>query len=301
MSILSRFFGKKDDSGAIADENGLIANSEMTSPLSLQILLSTNSKLQDDGLEKAFTAYHPSLKKARVEIDAELAGNGTPIGLIGWGEHVIQIVGFDQPFPASSLEQCIAPSHYGQELKAEARAHKSHLLLYYKGYDQHPIRQYASMALVAGFLSNYGAIVVTNESAHTSFPAVALNGGEIDGDIVELLENLPLAMLYCGIVKYEVEGVDGVWLRSYGAPLLGLPDLASKIDDHSSSESIFEIFNNVFSYLLQSGAKFMAGNTMQVGEDTFMKLRLAEAEEYYLESDNELFVAEFVSESEINA
>ena len=156
------------------------------------------------------------------------------------------------------------------------------------------------MALVAGFLSDYGAIVVTNESAHTSLPAAALNGNGVDGDIAELLENLPLTMLYSGIVKYEVEGVDGVWLRSYGAPLLGLPDLAAKIQDHSSSESIFNIFNNVFAYLLSSGAQFMAGNTMQVGDDLFMKLRTPEADEDYLESDDVLFVAEFVPESEIN-
>ena len=297
MSILSRFFGNKDSK----DEAGLIVNPDMDSSLSLQVLLSGDPKLHDQGLAKSFSEYHPGLKKSRVEIDADLASNGTPLGLIGWGEHVIQIIGFDQPMPAAVVEKCVAPSHYDQALKAQARAHKSHLLFYYKGYATHPIKQYAAMALVAGFLSNYGAIVVTNENAHTSLPAAALNGNGVDGDIAELLENLPLAMLYSGIVKYEVEGVDGVWLRSYGAPLLGLPDLAAKIQDHSSSESIFNIFNNVFAYLLSSGAQFMAGNTMQVGDDLFMKLRMPIADEYYLDSDDVLFVAEFVPESEINA
>ncbi len=174
------------------------------------------------------------------------------------------------------------------------------MILYYKGYESNPITQYASLALVGGFLADFGAIVVTSESVHTSFPAIALSGNEVEGDIFELLESLPLAILYCGFVKCEVENVDGVWLRIYGAPLLGLPDMASLVEDHSSSQDIFDIFSNVFSYLLESGAKFVAGNTMQVGEDVFMKLRLNTNDEYYLDSDHELFVAEFISESDTN-
>ncbi len=108
-------------------------------------------------------------------------------------------------------------------------------------------------------------------------------------------------MLYCGFVKYEVEGVDGVWLRTYGGHLLGLPDLATLVNDHSGSEGVFDIFNNGLSYLLSSGAKFAVGNVMQVGEDVFMKLRAATSEEYYLESEDDLFVAEFISEAEINS
>ncbi|MEE9334906.1 MAG: DUF4261 domain-containing protein [Granulosicoccaceae bacterium] len=296
MSILTRFFGGKES----VSEKGLLANEQLETSLSLQVVFSGGLDLSAAELEKQFRSHHQSLKKARIEIDDEANRQGTPIGLIGWGEHVVKIVGFDQPMPADVLESSVLPSHYDEALKSEARAHKSHLLLYYQGYDNNPVNQYASMALIGGFLSCVGAIIVVNESACTSLPAGALNGDTTKGDIVSILENFPLTALYCGLVKYEVEDIDGVWLRTYGCPLLGLPDLASLADDHSGSEEVFDIFNNVLSYLLDSGVQFVAGNTMQVGEDLFMKLRLASADEYYLESEGELFVAEFISASEIN-
>jgi len=296
MSIFSRFFGNKESS----DEVGLVANEQTDGALSLQVLFDNNLDFDFNDLEAQFRAYHKSLKKAEIEIDEASNTQGTPFGLIGWGQHVIKLVGFNQPMPTAAVESCIEPSHYDAALKDQARAHKSHLLMYYQGYDPDPISQYASMALVGGFLSSVGAVVVTNESACTSFPAGALSADASNGDIVELLQTLPLAVLYCGFVKYDVEGVDGVWLRTYGAPQIGLPDLASKVTDHSESLNVFDIYNNVFSYLLSSGAQFAVGNTMQVGEDTYMKLRAATSEEYYLESEGELFVAEFIPESDIN-
>lgn len=296
MSVLTRFFGKKES----ASEKGLVANDQLETSLSLQVVFSGGLDLDAAELEKQFRSYHKSLQKAQIEIDDETNKQGTPLGLIGWGEHIVKIVGFDQPMPVEVLENSVQPSHYDEALKSQARAHKSHLLLYYQGYDKNPINQYAAMALVGGFLTRIGAIVVVNESACTSLPASALSGDSTKGDIVYILEKFPLAALYCGFVKYEVEDIDGVWLRTYGGRLLGLPDLASLADDHSGSEEVFDIFNNVLSYLLDSGAQFVAGNTMQVGEDIFMKLRLASSEEYYLETEGELFVAEFISEAEIN-
>ncbi len=296
MSILSRFFGDKE----ATNEQGLVANEELESKLSLQVVFSGGLDLNAAELQKQFRIYHKSLKNALIEIDDGCNRQGTPLGLIGWGDHVIKVVGFNQPMPAEVLEGSVTPSHYDEALKVQVRAHKSHLLLYYQGYDNNPINQYASMALIGGFLSSRGAIVVANESARTSLPASALNGNESSEDIVSLLQNFPLTALYCGFVKYEVEDVDGVWLRTYGCSLLGQPDLASLVEDHSGSEDVFDIFNNVLGYLIDSGAKFVAGNTMQVGEELFMKLRLATSEEYYLESEGELFVAEFISEAEIN-
>lgn len=296
MSVLFRFFGKKTaDSG-----DNLVANNYIESPLSLQVLFRSNLSFKAPSFERQFRTYHPSLSTAKVEIDEALMQKGALIGLIGWGKHVIQMVGFDHAMPAEAVEKCIAPSHYGQDIKQQARAHDSHVILYYKGYDTNPIRQYASMALVAGFLSNFGAVVVANESAFTSFPAMALNRDSVNKDIVKLVHSLPLLILYCGFVKYQVEGVDGVWLRTHGAPLLGLPDMASLVKDPSMSEGMFDLFGNAFNYLLSSGTRFAQGNTMQMGDEMFMKLRLPTAEEYFLHSDRELFVAEFIHESEIN-
>jgi len=299
MSIVSRFFGKKE----ACSENGLVANEDVITPLSLQVLFSKSFKINSALFEKKLRKHHPKLAMAEVELIEDLVEQSktkSVTGMIGWDNHIIQLIGFDCPMQDESVENCIRPSHYGSDLKKKAREHKSHLILYYRGYEKNLIKQYSALALISGFLTDFDAIVVINESAKTSFPTEALRGKDVEGDIFELLETLPLTALYCGFVKYEVEDVDGVWLRTYGAHMLNLPDMASLVEDHSFSESVFDIFNNSLLYLINSGAKLKNGDTMQVGKDLFMKLRVSQEKEYFLASKGDLFVAEFIQESEIN-
>ncbi|MEZ6142415.1 MAG: DUF4261 domain-containing protein [Zavarzinella sp.] len=203
--------------------------------------------------------------------------------------------------PAEPVESCIAPSHYPKKLKNRARAHSSHVLLYYVGYVKSPHEQYVALASVAGALSQLGAIVVLNEDACTSFPAAALSGADISGDIVELLRTLPLLVLYCGFVKYEVEGTSGVWMRTYGAHLLALPDFAVYASDHEEGQKYFDIFENIFSYLWESDAQLKAGHTMQVGTTEYLRFRKRTKKEYFLDSEGELLVVEIIGPDEINA
>jgi len=218
---VSRILGKKEQSSKEPAASGMVVNPDIESALSLQVLFAEAFALSANELEEKFKTYQPGLSGVQVEFDSKLEQDTSLLGLFGWGEHVIQMIGFTGPMPAESVELCVAPSHYDQNLKTAARNHRSHILLFYKGYNPDPVVQYASMALVAGFLSNYGAIVVANEGARTSFPAHSLLVNKSDGDAIELLASLPLPILYCGFVKYEVEGVNGVWMRTYGAPVLG--------------------------------------------------------------------------------
>ncbi len=74
-------------------------------------------------------------------------------------------------------------------------------------------------------------------------------------------------------MKYEVEDIEGVWMRTYGADCFGLPDFAAHAQGHHEGQKYSDIFNNILRYLLESGAEMAAGHTMQVGKTTFMKLR----------------------------
>ncbi len=67
MSVLSRFFGNKETTA----EKGLIANENLESSLSLQVIFSGGLDLNSVELQKQFRAYHKSLKKAQIEIDDE--------------------------------------------------------------------------------------------------------------------------------------------------------------------------------------------------------------------------------------
>jgi len=299
MSLFSRFFGRKDADDLAAGQ--LEANPDNKSPLSLQVLFPDAFGLNSDQLLGALRSYHRSMSEAQCEIDPELSREGTVFGMLGWGEHVIRLVGFDAPYPAEALEACVAPSHYPQELKQRARSHKAHVILYYAGKEPSAFEQYIALAATAGVLARLGAIVVLNESGHTSFPAAALSGLDSEiSDIMEFLRVLPLSILYCGFVKYEVEGIAGVWMRTYGAPLLELPDLAAHAIGHKEGQRYFDMFETIFSYLRKSGVRLAAGHTMQIDAEEYLRFRAPSDQEGFLQSDAKLLVVEMIRADEIN-
>lgn len=295
MSIFSRFFGSKEES---ADSRALAANPDVENPLSLQVLFNAPLALADDTLKAALCAYHPSMSKARVEIAPDMP---EVLGLAGWGEHVVRLVGFNAPYPKDSLEACVAPAHYPGTVKDEVRAHASHIILYYGGFAKDPLEQYVALAAVAGALTGFGAVAVLNETAHTSLPAGVFDAESLGEESLDLLRTLPLNMLYCGFVKYDVDGVAGVWMRTYGADRFGLPDFAALARGHDEGEYYSNMFNNIMGYMLESGAELAAGHTMQIGENAYMKLREPAQEEYFLDGPAQVLVAEIITADEINA
>jgi Domain of unknown function (DUF4261) len=277
----------------------LVDNEVADDALSLQVVFARAFQFDAAALERTLRAYSKETKQGSCQLLSGTLEQGTPLGLIGWGPHVIRVVGFNQPMPASVVEVCVAPAHYDQQRKAQVRAHTSHLILYYAGHEESRLEQYVALAVVAGVLAEHGAIAVLNESAHTSLPAAVLaKSADVN---LESLRTMPLPLLFIGMVKYDVEGTPGVWMRTYGAHLLGLADFAHLATGHGQGEQTFEIFASILRYQLKSGARFAAGHTAQVGTDTFMKLRAPNAREYFLESDSELYVVEFASASEMNA
>jgi|SRR5688572_2677211 len=299
MSLFSRFFGKLDDDDPPKAKT-LIANANIEEPLGLQVLFAEKVSLYPKKLTAALEAYDRGIRKVKCEFDPTLGKQGNLLGMVGWDQHVIKLVGFDAPMPKEAVELCVAPAHYPTALKKKAHAHKAHVLLYYAGYEESPIEQYVALAATAGVLTEFGAIVVLNESAHTSFPAHALSEADSEEGMLELLRTLPRPILYCGFVKHEVEDIPGVWMRTYGAPLLGFPDLAVHAAGHDEGERYFGIFNNVFCYLEDSGARLAPGNTMQIETEEYLKFRSPLKEEEFLESDGALLVIEIIKPDEIN-
>ncbi|WP_333983283.1 DUF4261 domain-containing protein [Ectopseudomonas khazarica] len=295
MSIFSRFFGRRDD--AAAEPARLVANPASEGRVSLQVLFPAALQLDQDELTRVLRAYHPEMAAASCEVSDEVEQF---FALAGWGEHVVRLLGFDAPFPAQSLESCVAPAHYPQALKDEVRAHASHVLLYYAGHDDDPLEQYVVLAAVAGALAHFGAIAVLNESGRTSLPAAIFNDQGLGRESLDVLRGMPLTALYCGFVKYDVEGVQGTWMRTYGGGVFGIADFAVLAEGHHEGERYSELFDNVMSYLLSSGAQMAPGHTLRVGEDAFMRLRAPLAEEYFLDGPDPLLVAEIIAAHEAN-
>jgi hypothetical protein len=296
-SLTARFAGEAQDEGR---RYGLpVANSQVSDPIALVALFAELPHLETRKLTQALRQYHPDMAKGTAEIEPGGTAQGTPYGLIGWGRHVVKVVGFNGPFPAESLERCVAPAHYGQDLKARAKSHRGQVILYYVGYEADRLEQYVALAGVAGVLAPAGGLIVCNESACTSLPAAVFHSPEAGNTRLEVLRELPLLMLYCGFVKYDAP--DGsVWMRTFGCEAFSLPNFAFHAAGHHQAEMVFELFSNTLAYLKESGAQFKAGETMQLSDEFYARLRLPTKAEPFLDSKGKMFVFEPISAHEIN-
>ncbi len=296
MGLFNRFFGRKEDR---ADQGPLVANPAIEDPLCLELLFQQMPTLDAAGVVRALSAYHPSMGKARCEMAAELTDKGQLFGLVGWGTHVIRLVGFDTPMPAKPTEYCVRGAHYSAELKTRARQHGAHLLLYYGGYETSPLEQYLALAAVCGALASFGAVVVCNESAMMSLPAELL--AEMAGqEAIDVLREMLLLHLFCGFLKYTQKDRPGVWMRTHGAHRLGLPDLAVHASRHDQGEMYFDAFETIFRYLLDSGAVLDAGHTLQIAEEMFFRFRRPREDEAFLASPGAILVVEPIGPDEVN-
>jgi len=301
LDLLSRFLGRAGEPGE------LTARPREVGP-SFQLLFPEPIELDADGLSAALRAYHPDLAGARAELVtlgeygraevAEVFGStGEPphlIGLVGWGPHVVQLVGIAAPMPAFVLEKCLPPAHMPAELKDVAFHQHSHMLLFYAGTDADPLEQHVALAATAAALTRFGATFVLNENGRSAVPAgfVIPDPDVPDDDMLAVLRGLPIPLLYGGFVKIEVEGTPGVWMRTYGMHLWNLPDLSTLTTGHVREAMTFSMFANVLAYLRESGATFAVGHMMQVAEGVHFRLRSPKEDEYFLDSEGTMFVAE---------
>jgi hypothetical protein len=223
------------------------------------------------------------------------------LGLFAWGRHVVKFVGFTEPMPADAVKACVQPAHFAANFKQLAYEHKSHAMLYYAGYERDPLEQYAALAAAAACVAWFGGSFVLNEAARTAIPAPVLHPHEEDaGDMLAALRGLPLLLIYCGFVYFEVEGEAGLWARTYGCHRLGLPDFAARTE-RAGVEFTFQAFNHMLAYLRETGKEFGPGSRMQLADDAFFRLRARTPEEWYLESEGEMLVAERIGEGEASA
>jgi hypothetical protein len=299
MELLGRFFGR----GQHRDGGLPVANPLLVDPLSVQVLFNTHPLvLPAEQIQAALRAYHPELSAATVELtelpaqDAPADAPGSPsavVGLLAWGDHVVKLVGFNAPMPASAVERCVAPAHYPADIKQQAYEHTAHVLLYYAGYDPNPLEQYVALVVATAALVPHGAIVALNEQARTSVPAwVFLPNEEDQGDTLSAMRSLPLPFFYAGFVKLEVAGEEGVWMRTYGCHSFNLPDLAMRTEGHHRGSATFSLFSNMLDYLRYERQTFAAGDTIGTSEGDYLRLRLRKSDEWFLDGDEPLFVLE---------
>jgi hypothetical protein len=307
MDFQDRFFGK----GTPQPGGPPVANPLQMDPPSFQLLYSMPLQIDADALTLALRDYHTELADAVAEIVALPAppeapnGPGGPsglMGLIGWQRHVIKVVGFNAPMPATVVDRCVQGAHYDPELKELAHRHAAHILLYYAGYESDILEQHVALAAAAAALTRFDALIAMNETARSSIPAPALLPHEEDGgDTLQAMRTLPLPFFYAGFLKLEVEGEPGIWMRTYGCHIFKLPDLAIRSEGHHQGTAAFNLFSNMLVYLKNEGRSFAVGDTVGIGEGIFLRMRDRTPEEWFLESEGPLFVLEPASADEVQA
>jgi hypothetical protein len=252
-------------------------------PLSLQLLFPGPVGLSARELGRMLGELHPSLAQARVEIRTSATDTGLEQRVrVKWGQHTVHVTLVDTPIPAELMEQAVEPAHYGDELKDKAEAHTAHAVISYWGEEPDPLEQYLTLGMIAVALAPLGAIVVLNATAYTSYPIQLLvpRPGE---DLDKLLRALPLTSLFVGFVTVQVEGVEGVWMRTCGAPLMDLPDLAWHAHSYDETQRMFFVFNDIFLAMRSAGVRFSEGDKVEEGE-LHWKFRRPHANEGVLDS-----------------
>lgn len=298
MTFFDRFLGREP----VASRELAAAPDGPGTPQGLQLLFPEKLDLDAEALTAFLRDYHPNMDGGSAElvrvVDSPDAGRlvsaegppATVVGLLGWGSHVIKLAGFDAPMPYGPVETCVVPAMMPPDIKADAKRHAAHVLLFYAGTHSDPLERFVALAAAAGAVARFGAIVVLNEEARAAAPAFDLIP-DADDDSLQTLRALPLPYLFGGFVKMDIGDPDRPWVRTFANHRLGLPNLAYHLSGHPETSRAFQLFAGLLGYLRQTGEAFSDGDTLDLG-DARMKLRTPADHEWYLESDGVMFVVE---------
>ena len=301
MNFFDRFSGRVPPDFV----NGAPAsNAAIADPPSLQLLFAEAVRIPAGHLAAALRAYHPDLANASVELmpmtdvpgsEELLSRDGPPaalLGLIGWGAHVVKLVSFDAAMPSTAIEACLQAALLPPEVKADARAHQSHMLLYYGGYDDRPLEQLIALAAVAGVLAEFGAIVTLNEEARAAILSTDLLPDQDGEDMLAVLRSLPIPYLFGGFVKLVLSDTQAIWWRTFANQRLGLPNLACFAASHDEGQATFRLFSGLLGYLQEMNLQLDDGEVLRIDEETLFKLRKPAELEWWLDSVGPMWVME---------
>jgi hypothetical protein len=273
-----------------------LAAIEPSSDLRLVVLRPSAAPIEGAALERALRGYATSLAGAEAAVDAQSAERGTLLGVARWDRHVVRLVGHPVPLPDDALVLTLDAAWMEEADRRAARAHRAHLVLYYAGEDDSPFEQYLALGAVAGALATLGALAVVNEPAHNALSGRALLPEPGAGDMVDALASMPLLALWVGLGRHP--DPTGLWLRTHGAFLLGLPDLARHVPGakaraaQAAVDETVDLFEGIFEYLIESGAPVEEGHTFALGEAETLALRAPREDETALRSEGEIYALE---------
>lgn len=295
MGIFSRLFGYSNkiisqQAKISASKNEqIIANSQLIDHLVFSILYNESSYFDVYKFSNVLQDQLAKLVECHISVLPMLDSKQL---LIGWGQHVIELTYLTERISQETLAICVEPAAYSQDEKLLAYKHSGYIRLRYVGYEVNALQQYIALTCVAIALDELKATTIINERAHTSLPiAHFLNIAEIQR--LDYIHSLPVLMLFCGFIKYQLPENGCYWLRTYGASRIGLPDFAVQMDPVKEVSFYYNTFLVVYRYISETQIQFNVGDNIHLNEDDTIYLRSATSDEFFLENEGLLLVMEF--------
>lgn len=187
---------------------------------------------------------------------------------------VFDLVGIDAPLPENIVNYTVGCAYGNPEEIQAMRAHSFHVLVFYKGTnkDRQAIFN-AYKKLAYGFLSQ-GLLCLANPYSWNVIGA-DLICRMVEDDETRAFSETPAMMIWRSFIKMPYE--NGVWFVTKGNNLFGVPEYAY-FGSMEEAQDIYDIFETVFSYVYEGEGTIAAGDTMQTGEDEFIRFRSIDEE-----------------------
>lgn len=213
------------------------------------------------------------------------------------GNEKFNLVGIDTSIPQEVYDYTINCAYGSKEDLDVMRQHNYHIIAYYKGKstDQNVIyNSYEKLAY--GFIEHDLVGMANNYSWNALTPNVIK--GLVEDDRMTEMASTPAFMIWRNFVK--IPHNDKIWFVTKGNNLYGIYEYAF-YGTFEDSQEVYDMFEDIFNYEYSTKAMIISGNTMEIGEDVYLKFREVYELEDVLQGDGiGTLVIEKINSAETN-
>ena len=182
---------------------------------------------------------------------------------------VFELVGMEAQLPKNIMNYTIGCA-YGVPEEIEAmKEHNFHVLVFYRGESTDRMAIFnAYKKLAYGFLEQ-GLLGIANPYSWNVIGAGLLKG-MLEDEETKAFAETPAMMIWRSFIRMPYN--DGVWFVTKGNNLFDITEYAyfGKMEE---AQEVYDIFENIFSYVYETHTEIKVGDTMQIEEDTYLRFK----------------------------
>ena len=208
-----------------------------------------------------------------------------------------EIVGLEAPLPKNIVDYTVGCAYGNPEEIEQMRNHQYHMLVFYRGASKDPMVIFnAYKKLAYGFVEQ-GLLCMANPYSWNVVGANLIKGMLEDKETKEFAET-PAMMIWRSFIKMPHN--DGVWFVTKGNNLFNVTEYAY-FGQMEEAQEVYDIFENIFSYVYENGVTISEGDTIQIEEEVYLRFKAVTELEDQLNGETlGTLVLEKISAEEIN-